>query len=111
MTSGKPSGSPTVGGLRILLVVDWSRAFTIICSARTAAGVPVRFSSAGRLGTALALDATVDPIGGPGGGGGYFGAVCTVGVGGGFPTAEDLGEVIGGVLMADFGSKTVAKRF
>ena len=107
--SGKPSSSPTVGGLLILLVVDCSRAFTIICSARTAAGVPVRFPSAGRFGAALALDATVDPIGGPGGGGGYLGAVCVIG--GGFPTAEDLGEVIGGVLMADFGSKTVAKRF
>ena len=109
MISGKPSDSPSVGGLRILLVVDCSRAFTIICSARTAAGVPVRFSSAGRFGTALALDASVDQIGGPGGGGGYVGAVCIIG--GGFPTAEDLGEVIGGVLMADFGSKTVAKRF
>ncbi len=109
MISGKRPGSPTVGGLLILLVVDCSRAFTIICSARTAAGVPVRFSSAGRLGAALALDATVDPTGGPSGGGGYLGAVCTVG--GGCPTAEDLGEVIGGVLMADFASKTVAKRF
>ncbi len=109
--SGKPSGSPTVGGLLILLVVDCSRAFTIICSARTAAGIPVRFSSAGRFGAALALNATVDPIGKPVGGGGFVGAVCAVGVGGGFPTAEDLGEVIGGVLMADFASKTVTKHF
>ena len=84
------------GGLRTRLVVDCSRAVANMCSARTAAVVPVRFSSAGRIGTtALALDATVDPIGEPGGGGGNLGAVCTVG--GGFPTAEDLGEVIGGV--------------
>ena len=95
MISGKPSGSPPVGGFRIRLVVDCSRAFVIICSARTAAVVPVRFSSAGRFGTALALDADVDPIGGPGGGDGYLGAVCMIG--GGFPTADDLGEALGGV--------------
>ncbi len=109
MISGKSSGSPTVGGFRIRLVADCSRAFAIICSARTAAVIPVRFSSAGRFGTALALDAAVDPIGGPGGEGGYLGAVCIIG--GGFPTAEDIGEVIGGVFMADFASKTVAKHF
>ena len=57
--------------------------------------VPVRFSSAILYAAALALDADPEPIGGPGGGGGYLGAACKIG--GGFPTADDLGEAFGGV--------------
>ncbi len=95
MISGDPSGSPIGGGFRIRLDDDCSRAYANIRSARTAAVVPVRFSSVGRYAAALALDADLEPIGEPGGGGGYLGAACMSG--GGFPTADDLGEALGGI--------------
>ena len=96
MISGDPSGSLIGGGFRIRLDDDdCSRASASICSARTAAIAPVRFSSAILYAAALALDADPEPIGGPGGGGGNLGAACIIG--GGFPTADDLGEALGGV--------------
>ena len=95
MISGDPSGSHIGGGFRIRLDDDCSRAFAYICSARKAAVVPVRFSSVVRYAAALALEADLEPIGGPGGGGGYLGDTCIIG--GGVPTADDLGEAFGGV--------------
>ncbi len=86
MISGDPSGSLIGGGFRILLDDDCSKAFVKICSARTAAVAPVIFSSAIWYAAALALDADPEPIGEPGGGGGYLGAACIIG--GSLPTAD-----------------------
>ncbi len=65
IVSGMPSGSPT-GGRTTRHVADDPRALAHIASARTAAALPVKTS----MMPALALVDVVDPIGGPGGGGG-----------------------------------------